>query len=169
MPRDYDHFPRPLDIAVIGTGIAGLSAAWLLSKAHNVSVYEQDGRVGGHSNTVLVPDGSRSIAVDTGFIVYNELNYPNLTGAAKQVNREAWANVTFPASDPRKRGGKTDYQRGYLKWFFSRIPHAPGRGRQLPRAWLAFDVLDTNSRNHDIATRNYDTPGCQFWGSCESK
>jgi predicted NAD/FAD-binding protein len=56
MPRDYDHHPRRLDIAVIGTGIARLSAAWLLSKTHNVSVYEQDGRVGSHSNTVFVRD-----------------------------------------------------------------------------------------------------------------
>ncbi|MGZ8995599.1 MAG: FAD-dependent oxidoreductase, partial [Rhodospirillales bacterium] len=55
MPRDYDQLPSRLDVAVIGTGVAGLSAAWLLSKAHNVSVYEQDGRVGGHSNTVFVP------------------------------------------------------------------------------------------------------------------
>ena len=76
MPRDYDHLPRRLDIAVIGTGIAGLSAAWLLSKAHNVSVYEQDGRVGGHSNTVFVPGRSGPIPVDTGFIVFNEETYP---------------------------------------------------------------------------------------------
>jgi predicted NAD/FAD-binding protein len=70
--------PR-LNIAVIGSGIAGLSAAWLLHKRHSVTVYEQDGRVGGHSNTVDVQVGSRRTAVDTGFIVYNERNYPNLT------------------------------------------------------------------------------------------
>jgi len=66
-------------IAVVGTGIAGMSAAWLLSKAHDVTVFERGDYVGGHSNTVEAPgpDG-RPIAVDTGFIVYNELNYPNL-------------------------------------------------------------------------------------------
>ncbi|MEQ8344510.1 MAG: FAD-dependent oxidoreductase [Sneathiellaceae bacterium] len=64
----------------MGGGIAGLAAAWLLSRRHDVALYEKDGRLGGHSHTVdaRLPDG-RSIAVDTGFIVYNERNYPNLT------------------------------------------------------------------------------------------
>lgn len=66
---------RPLDIAIIGTGISGLSAAWLLSKRHRVTVFEAEPRIGGHSCTVEV-DGT---PVDTGFIVYNERTYPNLT------------------------------------------------------------------------------------------
>lgn len=72
--------PGGLKIAVIGTGIAGMSAAWLLNKKHHVTVYEQAGRIGGHSNTVDTPatNGAQSVAVDTGFIVYNAKNYPNL-------------------------------------------------------------------------------------------
>ena len=66
-------------IAVVGTGIAGMSAAWLLSQRHDVTVYECDHRIGGHSNTVTVPGVKGPISVDTGFIVYNELTYPNLT------------------------------------------------------------------------------------------
>lgn len=69
----------PRRIAVVGAGISGLSCAWLLSQAHDVTLYEADGRLGGHSNTVLVPGQAGEIAVDTGFIVYNEPNYPNLT------------------------------------------------------------------------------------------
>lgn len=65
-------------IAVVGSGIAGLSAAWLLSKEHQVTLYEADSRIGGHTNTVTVEDDGRTTAVDTGFIVYNEANYPNL-------------------------------------------------------------------------------------------
>jgi len=66
-------------IAVVGTGISGLSAAWLLSQRHEVTVYERSDRVGGHSHTVLVWVGAPTIPVDTGFIVYNRKTYPNLT------------------------------------------------------------------------------------------
>jgi len=76
---------RPLDIAVIGTGISGLSAAWLLSQSHNVTVYEASDRIGGHSNTVDFEHRGKSVAVDTGFIVYNERTYPNLTALFKQL------------------------------------------------------------------------------------
>ena len=69
---------KPLDIAVIGSGIAGLSAAWLLSQFHRVTLYEKDDRPGGHANTVDVLADGAPQPVDTGFIVYNEVNYPNL-------------------------------------------------------------------------------------------
>ena len=71
--------PAPLKIAVIGQGIAGMSAAWLLSQRHDVSVYEAEDRFGGHSHTVEAPSPDGSIPVDMGFIVFNEANYPNLT------------------------------------------------------------------------------------------
>lgn len=64
-----------LDIAVVGSGISGLSAAWLLSQRHRVTLFEADDRVGGHSHTVM----AGGTPVDTGFIVYNEQTYPNLT------------------------------------------------------------------------------------------
>lgn len=65
-------------IAVVGSGIAGLGAAWALTRRHHVTLYEADGRLGGHSNTVEIQDAERAVPVDTGFIVYNEPNYPNL-------------------------------------------------------------------------------------------
>lgn len=68
-----------LNIAVVGSGISGLAAAWLLSKKHNVTLLEADAKPGGHANTLNVDTPDGVIPVDTGFIVYNEKNYPNLT------------------------------------------------------------------------------------------
>ena len=68
-------------IAVIGAGIGGLSAAWLMSQRHQVTLYEQETRLGGHSHTVDA-DGT---PVDTGFIVYNEPAYPNLTALFRHL------------------------------------------------------------------------------------
>lgn len=75
----------PRDIAVVGTGIAGLACAWLLSERHRVTVYEAADRVGGHSNTVSVATPCGLLPVDTGFIVYNELTYPNLTALFRHL------------------------------------------------------------------------------------
>lgn len=69
-----------MKIAVVGAGISGLSAAWLLSRRHEVTLYEQEGRLGGHSNTVDVEIDGVSHPVDTGFIVFNRDTYPNLCG-----------------------------------------------------------------------------------------
>ena len=68
-----------LDIAVVGAGISGLAAAWLLARRHRVTLYEAEPRLGGHSHTVDVAMKEGVIPVDTGFIVYNEPAYPNLT------------------------------------------------------------------------------------------
>lgn len=64
-------------IAVVGSGIAGLAAAWALDRHHHVDVFEADDRLGGHANTVTVDMASGPIAVDTGFVVFNHRTYPN--------------------------------------------------------------------------------------------
>lgn len=65
-------------IAIVGTGIAGLCAARVLSRRHDITVFEAADRIGGHTHTVPVEEGGRVIPVDTGFIVFNRENYPNL-------------------------------------------------------------------------------------------
>ncbi len=68
----------PLKIAIIGTGVSGLVAAWLLQREHEVTVFEARDRIGGHTNTVDVEVGGRRFAIDTGFIVHNDRTYPTL-------------------------------------------------------------------------------------------
>ena len=67
-----------MKIAVIGSGISGLSAAYFLSKYHNVDLYEQSDHFGGHSYTYDIKEEDKTVPVDLGFIVFNELTYPNL-------------------------------------------------------------------------------------------
>lgn len=69
--------PSRQKIAIVGTGIAGLTAAWLLHRQHDITVFEAADRVGGHTATVDVSLAGQSHAVDTGFIVYNDHTYPN--------------------------------------------------------------------------------------------
>lgn len=86
-------------IAVVGSGIAGLSAAWLLSRKHRVTLIEADTRPGGHSNTVDCDIDGREIAVDTGFIVYNPPAYPNLTKLFDHLDvPTAPSNMSFSVS-----------------------------------------------------------------------
>ncbi len=74
-----------MNIAVIGSGISGLSAAYYLAQKHEVTLFEQDARVGGHTNTIAVKTAAGGVQpVDTGWIVYNGINYPNLTALFKE-------------------------------------------------------------------------------------
>ena len=107
----------PLDIAVIGTGISGMASAWLLSRRHRVTVYEEAPRLGGHTNTVdAVMDGVRH-PVDTGFIVYNEPCYPNLTALFKHLDVPTKASVmSFAVS---LDDGKLEYAGSSLNTLFA--------------------------------------------------
>lgn len=74
-------------IAVIGSGVAGLTAAYLLNKKHDVTVFEKNDYPGGHTHTIVIPDGpDAGTAVDTGFIVMNHRNYPLLTKLFNELN-----------------------------------------------------------------------------------
>lgn len=118
-------------IAVVGSGIAGLSAAWLLSQRHDVTLFEQDDRIGGHSNTFTVSEGELSFGVDTGFIVYNERAYPNLVALFDYLDVQTDAtNMGFAVS---LDGGAYEYSGNGLSGLFGQRANLvrPGHWRML--------------------------------------
>ena len=93
-------------IAIIGSGIAGLTCAHVLGPAHDVTLFEADDRLGGHSNTVTVTDPEvGEIGVDTGFIVHNDRNYPNLVRLFDELG--------VPVQDTEMSFGVTDRTTGF--------------------------------------------------------
>lgn len=104
-------------IAVVGTGISGLSAAWLLRDRHDITVYEKDDRLGGHAHTVTVDYDGTAIAVDTGFIVYNEANYPKLTWLFRTLGVATQdSDMSFAVS---ARGGSLEWAGDNMRSLFA--------------------------------------------------
>ncbi|MBP6818580.1 MAG: FAD-dependent oxidoreductase [Ferrovibrio sp.] len=100
-----------MKIGVIGAGIAGLGAAWALSRQHDVTVFEANAYPGGHSNTAEVDYDGKRIAVDTGFIVFNNWNYPNIEKLFAHLKVPALkSDMSFSVSVG------TGSQRGQLEW-----------------------------------------------------
>ena len=102
-------------VAVIGTGIAGNAAAWTLSKRYPVTVYDREIRPGGHSHTVTIDYDGTPLAVDIGFIVYNELNYPELTALFAHLGIETVEScmsfaVTADAGRFEWKGGGSNWR-----------------------------------------------------------
>jgi uncharacterized protein len=73
-----------MKIAIVGSGVSGLVSAYLLSREHEVTVYEAEDYIGGHTHTIPLPD--EGVAVDTGFIVFNHENYPNFVKLLEQLD-----------------------------------------------------------------------------------
>jgi predicted NAD/FAD-binding protein len=134
-------------IAVVGTGIAGNAAAWTLSKRYPVTVYEREIRLGGHSHTVNIDyDGTR-IAVDIGFIVYNELNYPDLTALFDHLGVETTEScMSFSVSAD---GGRFEWKGGGSnRWQMTRGLFAQPRNLLSPSyLWMLRDILTFNRQS----------------------
>ncbi|WP_434697841.1 FAD-dependent oxidoreductase [Pseudomonas sp. Z1-14] len=88
-------------IAIIGSGISGLTCAYLLSRQHQVSLFEADNRIGGHTHTVDVEWAGQRYGVDTGFIVYNDWTYPNFIRLMDQLGVASRpTEMSFSVHDP---------------------------------------------------------------------
>lgn len=115
MPFEYAP-GAPLKIAVIGAGISGMGAAHALAKAHKVTLYESENRLGGHARTVMAGKNGDQ-PVDTGFIVFNYANYPRLAALFNELDVPiAKSNMSFGVSAD---GGRIEYALNNLAALFA--------------------------------------------------
>jgi predicted NAD/FAD-binding protein len=140
-------------VAVIGGGISGLGAAWLLARQHDVVLFEREARLGGHTHThhLDTPDGP--LSVDSGFIVHNDRTYPLLVRLFDEIGVERIASdMSFGVSDPATG---FEYSTRDLNGLFAdrRNLARPGHYRFL------FELLRFNR----TARRALDTPGAEDW------
>ncbi|MGA7804155.1 NAD(P)/FAD-dependent oxidoreductase [Bradyrhizobium sp.] len=134
-------------VAVIGTGIAGNAAAWTLSRRYPVTVYERELRPGGHSHTVTVDYDGTQIAVDTGFIVYNELNYPDLKALFAHLGVETMAScMSFAVT---ANGGGFEWKGGGSSWFETAkgLFAQPKNLLSSSYLWMLRDILSFNQQS----------------------
>ncbi len=125
-------------VAVVGSGISGASAAWALSGTADVTLYEAEARPGGHTATVDIDYDGTPISVDTGFIVYNELNYPKLTALFEQLG------VATHQSD---MGFSLSLDGGRLEWCGSTYRSIFAQKRNIASPsflWMLRDILRFN-------------------------
>ncbi|MEM6422007.1 MAG: FAD-dependent oxidoreductase [Pseudomonadota bacterium] len=114
-----------MKIAVVGGGISGLGASLALLDRHDVTLYEAEGRIGGHACTVDVPYADGTEPVDIGFIVFNERNYPNLCALFEHLDVPSkWSDMSFGFS---LNGGRMEYACDSLDKLFA-------------QRWRAFDI-----------------------------
>ncbi len=127
-------------LAVIGGGISGLSAAWLLREAFEVTLFEAEPRAGGHADTQTVTLDGQEIAVDTGFIVFNNVNYPNLVGFFNALGVASHeSNMSFGVS---KNNAAYEYAGGDMKQLFAQPENIFKR-----RFWrMVADILRFNKQ-----------------------
>ncbi|MFP5410868.1 MAG: NAD(P)/FAD-dependent oxidoreductase [Gammaproteobacteria bacterium] len=130
-------------IAVVGSGIAGLSAAWLLSRWHRVTLYEADTRLGGHTHTVDVTVDGQTFPVDTGFLVFNHRTYPELTRLFDTLGVETVASdMSFSVR----------LDQPALEWAGTSLATLFGQRRNLarPAFWgMISDILRFNRETRD--------------------
>lgn len=128
-----------MKIAIVGTGVSGLVAAHHLHRQHEITVYEAAARIGGHTHTVAVSDPAGEQAIDTGFIVFNDRNYPNFEALLDELGiATSPSHMSFSVSD-----GRGGFEFSGTPWgLFARPAHllSPTFIRML-RDWRRFNRL----------------------------
>ena len=129
-----------MNIAIIGSGISGLTCAYLLNRSHAITLFEAGDRVGGHTHTVDVKVDGKEYAVDTGFIVFNDWTYPNFIRLLGQIGVGFKATeMSFSVTDP---DSGLEYNGNNLNSLF-----AQRRNLLSPRFWgMLRDILRFNKR-----------------------
>lgn len=119
------------NIAVIGSGIAGMSAAYYLSRRHRVFLFEKEARLGGHTHTIPVDSAAGTVPVDTGFIVHNDRTYPNLVALMRELGVETQPSDMSFAVSCRRTG--FEYSSHGIRGFFAQPSNVmrPGHYRLL--------------------------------------
>ncbi len=138
-------------VAVIGSGIAGLASAWLLSQRYSVTLYEANTYLGGHTNTVDVTLEGKTHPVDTGFLVFNERTYPNLIAMLAHLGVE---------SVPTEMSFAVSLENPDLEWAGSNLATVFGQKRNLLRRqfWrMLGDILRFNRESAAYVERNPDS------------
>src|SRR5512135_1306048 len=134
-------------MAVIGTGIAGNAAAWALSQRYPITVYERDLRAGGHSHTVTIDYDGEPVAVDIGFIVYNELNYPELTALFENLGVETVEScMSFAVTADE---GRFEWKGGGTNWLATAkgLFAQPANLLSSSYLWMLRDILTFNAQS----------------------
>lgn len=174
-----------MKIAVIGSGISGLSAAWALRKSAEVTVFEKRERIGGHSCTKQIDYNGTPISVDVGFIVYNALNYPNLIALFDALDVQTQpADMSFAVSNPNgfewssNPSGLLAWKRNLLKPRYYKFLRTILRFNDTARQELADGRLkDSTLRSwlerhkfNDDFVANYIRPmGAAIWSTPQSE
>src|SRR3954447_4883676 len=111
-----------MNIAIVGAGISGLVCAHLLQERHEITVFEAAPYAGGHTNTIRVDTAYETHHVDTGFIVFNDRNYPNFTRLLGElgVDRQP-SHMSFAVADER---GDFEYSSGSVGGLYAKATHA---------------------------------------------
>ena len=131
-----------MKIAIIGSGISGLTCAYLLNRQHDITVFEASDWVGGHSHTVDVEVKGERFAIDTGFIVFNDWTYPNFILLLDQLGVASQpTEMSFSVRDPKSG---TEYNGNNLNSLF-----AQRRNLLSPGFWgMLRDILRFNREAH---------------------